>query len=512
MTLVERRRSGRLAAWFLRSVLLCALLASPLASFTQEGGSGTIAGQVSRALTAPQLAGGIQGVVIESLRSGEVLYERNRHALLMPASNQKLITTAAALCMLGPDHCLVTRVVARRGEISGGVVRGDLFLVGGGDPFLDEEGIEKLARAVAAAGIRRVQGRIVGDGSVFPGPRYGFGWSWDDMSYYYSAPVSGLNVNRNLLQVIVTPGRRSGQRPSVQLNPAGYPATVRNLATTSDAGGQVQVNVERILGKDVIEVSGTIPASRRGSAPFRTAVTVEDPPLYAAVRLRAKLAAAGVRVEGPAANGVAHKSDLVELASHRSLPISELIARVNKPSDNLGAECLLRAIGLERKESGSVTAGREAVVEWLKTLGMPDNGIVLRDGSGLSRMNYVSADTLVRVLRSMYAHPASAAWLASLPVAGTDGTLRNRLRDTRAAGNCRAKTGYISNVSSLSGYVTTADGEPLLFVMLMNNHPCRNAEATAVQDEIVKLMAEFRRADAGFQAKADQPAAHASPN
>lgn len=446
---------------------------------------------IEAALSTPTLRGGVQAVIVQSLNDGSVWYERNPDLLLLPASNQKLITTAAALCLLGPEYRFETRLVAQAKRVRGGVINGDLYLVGGGDPFLDEAGLDNLVQQIRGAGIREVTGRLVGDGSCFPPPAYGYGWSWDDMSYYYSAPISGLNFNQNVAVVTALPGAKVGARALVRLEPASAPLRVVNQVVTAPSGNADSLDVERDLGQDLVRVRGKV-AARSGSTPgSRARVTVPDPALYAARRLREKLRLAGVTVRGPATTGRQPDTDTITLASTTSPPLSLLIERVNKPSDNLAAECLLRTIGRVKGGAGTVATGREAILSWLKSIGAKEEGIVLRDGSGLSRMNFVTAETLRVVLTHMASSPHKDAWLQSLPIAGVDGTLRNRMKDTAAQGNCRAKTGYVSNVSSLSGYVTTKSGTPLAFVILMNNHACRNADATAVQDKLVVALAEY---------------------
>lgn len=479
------------------SLLLCLLLGVAAAAadarnaVEQSAVPPVVVEAIDTALASPQLRGGIQAVIVESLSDGAVWYERNPDLLLIPASNQKLITTAAALALLGPEYRYRTSVVTATANLHDGTLRGDVYLKGSGDPFLDSGAVDELVKQMVRRGVRRIEGRIIGDGTSFPPPQYGYGWSWDDMSYYYSAPVSGLNLNRNVQQVTVSPGKRAGMKASVTITPRPSGIAVMNRTRTVAKGSSSSLTVERVLGRDVVMVEGDVPLLE-GSADARPIpVTVERPALYAAEVLRQKLRAAGVVVSGKAAEGATPASASSVLASFESRPMSEIISLVNKPSDNLGAECLLRTIGLVRRGAGTVSAGREAVAEWLRGIGAPEDGLIIRDGSGLSRMNFVTANVLRILLRYMAKHEHRAYWYASLPVAGVDGTLRNRLRGTAAEGRVRAKTGYVSNVSSLSGYVRTKFGEEHLFVILMNNHACRNADATAIQDRIVRVLADY---------------------
>ncbi len=478
-------------------VLLIALLAvvrgaeGQITPLTAASGKPAIIAMVDAALAEPQLRGGVQAIVIQSLANGDLWYARNGDLLMVPASNQKLLTTAAALHVLGPDYRYRTRAMVRQGAISGGVLRGDLYLKGSGDPFLDEAGLKTLAERIKRSGVRTITGRVVGDGTIFTSPRYGYGWSWDDMPYYYSAPISGLNLNRNLLQVFVTPGKALDAPASVRISPTSAISRVRSRVRTAAKGVRSRVEVDRDLGVDLIEVSGHIAVNAGEADRKPIAVTVENAPIYAAQRLVELLRNAGLRVQGGAVVGRTPAHRVIEIAHFESEPMSRVIALVNKPSDNLGAECLLRTIGAERGGEGSVPAGRAAVMKWFTEIGMDPDGLVMQDGSGLSRMDFLTANNLVKLLRHVRRGNGSDDYVKSLPVAGVDGTLRNRLKGTRAADNCRAKTGYVSNVSTISGYVTTAGGEELVFSILMNNHRCRNIVATTVQDQIIRSLAEY---------------------
>lgn len=489
--MVIRRAASRAAAC-LAVLALLRWAPGAVQPLPQSDGSGQdLASQIEAALADEQIRGGIQAVVVERLADGATLYERNPDTLMVPASNQKLLTTAAALHLLGPDFRYATSLMAKSSARVRSTIRGDLYLKGRGDPFLDNAGLDALVSTLRRTGVTRITGRVVGDGAYFDPPRYGYGWSWDDMSYYYSAPVSGLNFNRNVVDVSVTPGRAVGAAVTVRVSPAASLFTITNDARTGARGVGSSISVERELGRNLIVVSGHTPLNAGTQDRKPIPVTVEDPALYAATVLTEKLRKAGVFVTGAPRGGRSPASGLKEMARYEGQPLSEFIARINKPSDNLGAECLLRTIGAEKGSGGNVPEGRRIVTEWLSAIGADGSGASIRDGSGLSRMNFITANTLRRLLRAMDAHPSGEVFRSSLPIAGVDGTLRNRLKDTRAAGNCRAKTGYVSNVSSLSGYVTSKDGERLLFVILMNNHPCRNAAATAVQDRIVRALADF---------------------
>ncbi|HSV74610.1 MAG TPA: D-alanyl-D-alanine carboxypeptidase/D-alanyl-D-alanine-endopeptidase [Chthonomonadales bacterium] len=449
-----------------------------------------VAEAFEEALRAPELKGGVQGIVVESLEDGSVWYERNRDLFLIPASNQKLLTSAAALALLGPGWRFHTEVLRAAGGLGAGVLRGPLWLRGGGDPTLDIAHLDRLARAVRQAGIVHITGGLVADDSLFDAQRHGDGWSWNYLSEHYAAPVSALSLAGNVLRVTKSPGRSAGDPVRARIEPAasGVPVVVR--ARTAPAGARRTIRATRQLGRSLVVVEGLLPLDATPDA--RPAlVAVEDPARFAAHVFVDRLRRAGVRVEGGVRLGKTPAAAR-PVAVHASEPLGDLLHRMNKPSDNLFAECLFRILGARRSGVGSFRAARGAVRSWLDSVGVPAAEIDMTDGSGLSRLNGVTAGALARLLHVMHARPEAAAWIASLPVAGVDGTLRNRMRGTPAAGNLRAKTGYVGYVSALSGYVSTADGVPLVLVILMNHHRTTNAVARGIQDRLVAYLAAYR--------------------
>jgi D-alanyl-D-alanine carboxypeptidase/D-alanyl-D-alanine-endopeptidase (penicillin-binding protein 4) len=444
--------------------------------------------KVDALLADPGLKGGFQGVWVQSLASGRVWYERNADLLFVPASNQKLLTSAAALHTLGPDFRWVT-TLDRKGSLDDdGTFHGHLYLKGSGDPYLRDTDLDPFVDSVKASGIRRVKGKLIADDSRFDRELYGSGWSWDDMPYYYSAQVSALNLNGNLVTVDPEPARKAGDAVTVTVTPAASYARVVVRARTVEKGEPSKLTITRALGQNEITVDGVLAIGTRAEDHAPVRVTVEEPALYAASVLRDKLRRAGVEVTGGIERGVTPEG-VSPVAQHRGEPLSEGLKRLNKPSDNLAAECLLKTLGAEKGKTGSIAAGREAARAWFKEVGMDPEAIRMEDGSGLSRLNFVTPRAYASMLLAMAAHPHATTFIESLPVAGVDGTLRSRMKGTLAEKNAKAKSGYVSNVSSLSGYVSTKSGEPLLFVMLMNNHPSRNAVPMAVQNRIVELLA-----------------------
>lgn len=440
------------------------------------------------ALAEPALAGGRMGVIVESLKTGERWLSRNSDCYFMPASNQKLITSAASISLLGPGFRYATCVLADVPAGAGRSTVGDLVLRGSGDPLLVDSDLDEMAQVLRASGVRRVSGRMLVDDTAFDPVPYGDGWSWDDMSFYYSARVSGLNLNENVVQVHVEPGEAPGAPARVGVTGTVGRPVIHNEATTGKAGVPDTLVVERDLGGDRIVVRGAIAVDAPEAAHHTEPITVNDPALYCGRRFLQALKRVGIEVGGTVRRGRAPAAYSI-LATHMSAPMSAMLAKLNKPSDNLVAECFLKTLGAVGGGQGSWAAGRSALYRWLETIGISREGIEMADGSGLSRQNLVTPDLVAKVLKYMASSPNREAYLLSLPIAGVDGTLRNRMKGTPAQGNCRGKTGYVRYVSSLSGYVTTAAGEPLLFVMLMNQHRTANTVPRAVQDRFVALLA-----------------------
>ncbi|MCP2262171.1 D-alanyl-D-alanine carboxypeptidase / D-alanyl-D-alanine-endopeptidase (penicillin-binding protein 4) [Streptoalloteichus tenebrarius] len=437
-------------------------------------GRAALVADLDRILTDPQLRGARSSVVVRDAASGEVLYDRGGSDRLAPASNAKMLTAAAALETLGPDHRFTTEVFAA-GPRHGGFLDGDLYLRGTGDPTMLAADYDGLAARVAESGIRVVR-RLVADDTWFDRVPLGAGWAWDDEPYYYSAEISALTVSSNsdydagTVLVRVKPGT-PGQPPVVELDPPTGVVRVDNRATTGAAGSSPAVTAERQHGTNTVVVTGSVPA---GGQPVSSLSTVSDPTAYAIDVFRRALAARGVRVLDANNGRGATPSGAARIAERTSMPLSELLVPFLKLSNNGHAETLVKAMGRAVHGVGSWDAGLRVVRDKLAGLGLDAAAYQVVDGSGLSRMDLVSAQQFAAFLVEARKRPWFPVFSASLPVAGepdrmVGGTLRNRMRGTPAAGNVRAKTGSMTSVSSLSGYVTSAEGRPLVFSAVFNN-------------------------------------------
>ncbi|HEU5474574.1 MAG TPA: D-alanyl-D-alanine carboxypeptidase/D-alanyl-D-alanine-endopeptidase [Actinophytocola sp.] len=432
-----------------------------------------LAGDLDAILANPGLAGADVALVVRGA-DGTELYRRGSDRRQQPASNAKLVTSAAALEVLGPDYRFSTTAGAT-GRITGTVLHGDLYLRGTGDPTMLAADYDALAARVAASGVRLVTGNLVADDTWFDGVRLGSSWAWDDEPFYYDAQVSALTAapdadyDAGSVIVRVTPST-PGAPATVETVPPTDHVRIVSTAVTGAAGSGTDVSVDREHGTNTITVAGSVAA---GASPVQEWMAVWDPTGYAASLFRAALRAHGVRVLGRTTRA-ATPPDARTLADRRSMPLSELLVPFLKLSNNLHAEILMKAMGRARSGQGSWTAGVAAVNSVLPGLGIDPARLFLVDGSGLSRMDHISPDQLTALLLAARAKPWFGVWYDALPVAGVPdrmvgGTLRNRMRGTPAAGNVHAKTGSLTGVSALSGYVTAADGRLLVFSMVTNN-------------------------------------------
>jgi D-alanyl-D-alanine carboxypeptidase/D-alanyl-D-alanine-endopeptidase (penicillin-binding protein 4) len=432
--------------------------------------------------------------VIADAVSGEVLYQRQPTLRLMPASNTKLPTSAAAMEILGPDYTFTTDVLTT-GRQTGSVLSGDLYLRGTGDPTALAKDYDALAARIAEAGITRVDGRLLADDTRFDRNRLGPSWASDDESAYYSAQISALSVapdtdyDTGSVIVQVAPGAAAGDEPRVTVTPKTKYVDIDVRATTVAAGGANDLTVEREHGGNTIVVSGTTPVGGSGTSEW---VSVWEPTGYAAAVFRDALTAHGVKVTGSTRLGHATPAAARQLASHTSMPLKDLLIPFMKLSNNIHAEILTKAMGRKVSGEGSWSAGLAAVRGYLKGVGVDTAKLRQVDGSGLSRMNNIPAGQFAKLLLAVRAEPWYADWYKSLPVACdpdrfVGGTLRTRMCGTPAALNARGKTGSLTGASGLSGYVKDAGGRELVYSIVLNNYLASTVKP--LEDAIVVTLA-----------------------
>jgi len=467
----------------------------------------------------PALEPGFFAVKIVSLDTGLLIYEQSANKFVRPASNMKLYTVAAAFDRLAPDYHFMTSVYAKE-KPDDGKIKGDLIVYGRGDPSLAArfnngdyfKGINDLAGRIVAAGVKRVKGDLVGDESYFNGAPLGSGWEWEDLQWGYGAQVSALTINDNAIDLTVKPGEQVGAAAVITSGPPATFMTIANRATTGPRGSKSDLQLYRGLGGNTLEVSGSLPL---GDSGFIGSVAIPDPALAFATMLRDALVKRGVKIDGRVrtidarsaasivpnplmaqtqTTNVPPQPMPVEIASLQSPPFSLIAAHTLKPSQNLYTEIILRTLGKLNSVGPSQTneeAGLIVVRNFLRQAGASESDLALNDGSGLSRNDMITANATVQLLTFMSKHRYFAQFRDALPIAGVDGTLRTRMKGTPAEGNLRAKTGSLSSVASLSGYVTTAAGEHLVFSMMLNNYPDAAALRRDSIDAIAVLLASF---------------------
>lgn len=443
---------------------------------------------IDATLAQPLLERATWGIVVRSLATGETLYSLNPRRLLMPASNMKVVTLAAAAERLGWNFSFETRLVAV-GTVERGVLTGDLVVVGTGDPSLDDwDGnatrlFASWAKTLKASGISAINGRIVGDDNAIDDNWLGFGWQWDDLDQSFASGIAALTFNENTVKVTIAPGSEESAPVRVSLGSETSGLTIRNLARTSAASLPATLETRRLAGSREFEVRGTMPL---GSPARSMNAAVFNPTTHFVSALRAALIANGIDVRGEAVD-IDDTSPPDEdtgrlILSHDSPALPSLATTMMKLSQNLFAESLMYATGMP--------AARNVFEGW----SIPREDVLIADGSGLSRYNLVTAEAMAGIL----AHVAGDSrlrdpFIASLPIAGRDGSLDDRMKGTPAEGNARAKTGSFTNARALSGYVRTADGEPLLFSIIANNYNVPSALIDQATDAIVVRLAQFKR-------------------
>ncbi|GAA4520348.1 MULTISPECIES: D-alanyl-D-alanine carboxypeptidase/D-alanyl-D-alanine endopeptidase [Nonomuraea] len=501
-----RRTSASLVAGALVAALAWASgPSSPAVALEPSPGVADLAQDINQILADSRLTIAQAGVMVKSAANGEELYSTDAGKLLMPASNTKLFTSAAAAEVLGLDYRFTTSVLSS-GRKAGSVLTGDLVLRGTGDPTMLADDYDALAAEVAGSGVKLVTGKLVADDTWFDAVRLGQDWAWDDETAYYAAPISALTASPDrdydAGSVIVTVAPDGG-KVKVTTTPDTDYLEIVNKATV---GSSTDVLIERTHGTKTVVITGTVAST------YNEWVSVDDPASYTAALFRDALKKHGVRVLGKTVAGAA-PGGAKELAKKESMPLSELLVPFMKLSNNIHAEILTKAMGRKVADQGTWAAGLKASSDFARANGV--QVLNLRDGSGLSRRDGITPASIAQLLLAVRDKPWYQAWYDSLPVAGNadrfvGGTLRSRMRDTPAANNVRAKTGSLTGVTALSGYVTSADGEPLVFSIMLNQY--LSSSPKDIEDKIAIRLAQFSRTatvDAAVQLKS---AAKESPD
>ncbi|WP_257536026.1 D-alanyl-D-alanine carboxypeptidase/D-alanyl-D-alanine endopeptidase [Metabacillus litoralis] len=442
----------------------------------------------------PILEGAIAGVSIRSASNGQVLYSYNGDVSLTPASNLKLFPAAAALASLGPDYSYQTGLFTD-GKVRRNEIKGNVYFVGHGDPTLRVKDIESMAKTLKKQGIQSITGDIIADDSWYDDVRYSVDLPWSDETAYYGAQISALTVSPDhdfdagTVIIEVSPGQKN-QKAEISVFPSTDFVTLINKTKTVSTDEEGELSISRTHGKNEVIIKGTISLK---ASPVKEWVAIWDPTSYSLSVLKKTLKQHGIKVKGKERKGVKPEHSKM-LLSHQSIPLKEILVPFMKNSNNTHAEMLVKEMGKVYKQDGSWEAGLEVVEQTLTSLGIDGEKMILRDGSGISHVNAIQANSVTDLLYKSQSQEWFPFFYHSLPVAGIKeknigGTLRNRMTEKPLKENVIAKTGTLTNVSSISGYLTLSDGNKLIFSILMN-HLKDEEQGKLLEEKILSVIAQ----------------------
>jgi len=486
-------------------------------------------------LAEPAISRAHWGISVVTLE-GHPIYSFNGGQSFEPASSAKLFTTATAFAVFSPDARFATRAFARGTLDADGTLHGDIVLQGTGDPSISGrawpyagkterpnpplQALEDMADQIAKGGlVHKVTGRVVGDDTWFPFERYGQGWGWDDLQWEYGAPVSALTVNDNVVYLDLMPGAKPGDPITASWNPAVPYYALETTAVTGGTAPKADIGVDRQPGSKIVRLYGTIPVNSKG---VHLALAVQDPAEFAALAFRQMLAVRGIPVAGVAAAQHALPVSTTEfldesrrplpsplsatsnmpgtaaapaiqpdeklLATHLSPPLEQDRIIINKVSQNLHAELLLRDLGKAVLNDGSIAAGARVVRQFLIQAGVNPGDFLFFDGSGMSPQDLITPRATTTLLAYAARQPWGEAFRATLPIAGVDGSLAGRFTQSPVKGKLFAKTGTLSEVNALSGYLIARSGKTIVVSILCNAHDPGGEAARKAEDKIVEAI------------------------
>jgi len=458
--------------------------------------------QIEKQIDEPELETALLGIMVQSVETGEIFYQHNAKKLMMPASNEKIPTSVAALIKLGPDFRYETKLYGA-GSIAEGVLIGDLIIVGSGDPTIGYRFCEQVDTcrvfklwidALKQKGISQIDGNIIGVDDIFDDEPNGYGWTFDNMTYNYAAQIGGLIFNENYATITIKVDSVTNELTVAVFPDFEYVNVIPDIKIVTKKDTETDLSFQRKAGTNDVTVRGTL----KKSDMFQEEISIHNPTTYFLTGFAKELSTAGIKLNGEIidsdelADSLLINEDQL-IYTHFSGPFSEIIRILLKESQNLYAESFVKLLGYHFGKQGCFAEGERIIKSTLRTLGLENDAYQYRDGSGLSRYNIISPYQIVKILRRMYFHSYAKVFQNSLPIAGVDGTIGYRMKGTIAEGKVIAKTGTISNVRCLSGYVRTRDDEVLAFSIMANNFLCDVNVIMDLQDRICMLLSSFSR-------------------
>lgn len=427
------------------------------------------------------------GIIIKSMKTGQIIYTRNESRAFVPASILKILTAEAALLYLGTNYKFSTGFYTDAQKFENGTLFGNLYLVHSGDPTLTFSDMKELMTALNSQGIKRVQGNVYIDITAYDQQQYGPGWIWKDKRYCYAAPISASIINHNCLSFSLTPGS-IGQSANIVENSSHFVSGIQNSVITKPKASRSCFIRLGSNADSTISITGCMP---KGKYTQGISTVVNNVAEYNKSLLRNLFQKNGIQVSGGFGEGVA-SANLRLIANHQSKPLSRIVTDMLKKSDNIIAGSLFKKLGQKySQQPGSWENGNLAVSKILgQHAGVNVHHMNALDGSGLSPYNQITPSQMVQVLDFAYHNPnTNYEFISALPVAGVDGTLKHRLQNI--AWKVRAKTGTITGVNSLAGYAITRDKDALAFVIIINGKPGMGWRYKELEDEIVTAMTQF---------------------
>ncbi|MBN1637679.1 MAG: D-alanyl-D-alanine carboxypeptidase/D-alanyl-D-alanine-endopeptidase [Ignavibacteriales bacterium] len=457
--------------------------------------------QLDFTFSDPNFSDAFFGVLVQSLETGEIIYDINIHKLFIPASNIKLFTTASALLLLGSDYSYQTDIFYD-GYIMNNTLIGDVIVRGSGDPTLSDRfyrgSITKIfedwADSLIKYGINNIDGNIIGDDNCFDDVGYGKGWVFEYENSWYSAPSGALCFNDNTIRVVIKPTVIN--TPAIfTIEPIADYLPIINKVITVDSKAEEKIQIYRDRISNIVTIYGTV---RENTDSLVEHIPIMNPTNFFVSVLKNVFEKKGIYISGYAndidfEDKIYSYDEMVLLFSHLSNPLKEIISETNKNSNNFYSEQILRTLGWEIHNFGSLENGIKACEYVFEIMAINPENLYFTDGSGLSRLNLVTPRQIVTLLSFMYKSDEFKSFYESLPIAGFDGGLAYRMKGTRAEKNVRAKPGYLTGVVALSGYLNTANGEPLVFSIIINNYLLPAVFANYIQDAVCMSLANLYR-------------------